>query len=218
MSPNIFCMQYWPKTKKKKHDIFRPRLLCLRGRRREQRRGCQRRPVCALPVHASLPEAEDRGSDVSSIGRRLGLCHLRTIAESTTLSPMSHSIFSLYFPTGWNLQLEIDPWTIFGWSNGTTSAITCWRASTLTLVSVSQTVETPVSTFMSSPSCLRAWVSHSNQVTLIRKNGLCDLLCLWTGNVITFQLLQHYFLLVASAPPLKIWFMQQLQRKDCIYS
>lgn len=108
------------------------------------------------------------------------LYHLQTIAEFTTLSLKVRCFFhsSLCFPTGWNLQLEIGPWIIFGWSNGTTSVITCWRASTLTLDSVSQTAKTPVSTFMSSPSCLRAWVSHFNQVTLITKNSLCDLQCL----------------------------------------
>lgn len=109
--------------------------------------------------------------------------HNRRIYHFVSESQMGFFHSSPRFPTGWNLQLEIDPWIISGWSNGTTSVITCWRASTLTLVSVSQTVETPVSTFMSSPSCLRAWVSHFNQVTLIRKNSLWDLQYLWAVNV-----------------------------------
>ncbi|CAF92361.1 unnamed protein product, partial [Tetraodon nigroviridis] len=40
-----------------------------RGGRGEQGRGHQRWPVCALPVHAGLPQAEDGGSYVSSISR-----------------------------------------------------------------------------------------------------------------------------------------------------
>lgn len=100
-----------------------------------------------VPTHSPLPPTDDHG----------------------TSSPL----FSVFLPTGWNSQLETDPWTIFGWSSGTTSAITCWRASTLTLASVSQTVETPASTFMSSPSCLRAWVSQFNQATLTMKKTGC---------------------------------------------
>lgn len=218
MSPNILCMPYWPKKNP-------PSTV----------------PVCCV----SEDEDENRDADASA-GRFVryqftpAFLKLRTVGATWVASAdtfvsntygqlqnlplclwqLDGFFFQspLYFPTGWNLQLEIDPWTIFGWLNDTTSVITCWRASTLTLVSVSQTVETPVSTFTSSPSCLRAWVSHFNQVTLIIKNSLCDLQCLWTGNVITFQLLQHYFLIVASAPPLKIRFMQQLQHKYRIYS
>lgn len=131
-------------------------LLCLRRWRREPGGGRQRWQVCALPVHASLPQTEDGGSYVSKA------------LTSTSVDDGSFYFASspLWVPTGWNSQLETDPWTISGWSSATTSAITCWRASTLTLASASPTVGTPASTFMSSPSCRRAWVSRFSQVTL----------------------------------------------------
>lgn len=171
MPANILCLWYWPKT-----------TLTV--------------PVCCV----SEDEEENREADATA-GRFVryqftpAFLKLRTVGAtwvasadalaSTSLHTIYHFVsesqvgffvhFSPCFPTGWNLQLEIGPWITFGWSNGTTSVTTCWRASTLTLVSVSQTVETPVSTFTSSPSSLRAWVSHFTQVTLIRKKKLCDL-------------------------------------------
>lgn len=148
----------------------------------------------ALLLCVSDDEEENREVDASA-GRFVryqftpAFLKLRTVGATwVTCSPLppvdDHSVYFtstlLCGPTGWNSQLGTDPWTISGWSSGTTSAITCWRASTLTLGSVSQTVETPVSTFMSSPSCLRAWVSHFNQVTL----PVCHLHCFGAENVI----------------------------------
>lgn len=49
-----------------KRPICSLALLCLRRWRREQGGGRQRWQVCALPVHASLPQAEDGGSHVSN--------------------------------------------------------------------------------------------------------------------------------------------------------
>lgn len=123
---------------------------------RQQKKKENPRLACAQTITSASALSQSSKSNATV------LLHKRTTRDCDVQSDYSLCVFPPW-PNPiivWNSPLETDPSTTFAWSRDTTFAITCWRASTLTLASASRTAETPASTSTSSLSYLKAWVSH----------------------------------------------------------